>query len=449
MTRYLPLSETDRRVMLNEIGAADMDVFFADVPQGARLKTPLALPPHQSELQVERDMAAFARANRAADAMPFFCGAGAYRHHVPASVDHIIQRSEFLTSYTPYQPEIAQGTLQTLFEFQTQVAVLTAMEVANASMYDGSTAAAEAVLMACRITKRAKSVLSSRVHPHYRASIATLCDFADLAVNAIDHSHARIDALIEAIDDQTACIVVQNPDFFGGLADFAPLAEACHAKGALLIVVVNEIISLGLIRPPGDMGADIVAAEGQSLGNPLSFGGPYVGLLAARQKFVRQMPGRLCGLARDVHGRRGYVLTLAAREQHIRREKATSNICTSAGLCALAFTCHLALLGGKGLRDLALINHAQAKKLAELVDVLSGVEMITPTFFNEFTIATKLDGREVIERLLDKNVLGGVPVARLLPDDERCRNHIIVAATEMNQDEDIAAFAQALKEVLS
>ena len=441
-TRYLPLSRTDRRAMLKEIGAADMDVFFADVPDMARLKQPLDLPPHQSELQVERAMAALAGVNAAAGTMPFFCGAGSYRHYVPASVDHIIQRSEFLTSYTPYQPEIAQGTLQTLFEFQTQVAALTAMEVANASMYDGSTSAAEAVLMACRITKRSKSVLSSRLHPHYRASISTLCDFAGLDI--IDS-----DDLASQIDDETACVVVQNPDFFGSVADLTPLAEACHAKGALLVVVVNEIISLGLIRPPGDMGADIVAAEGQSLGNSLSFGGPYVGLLAARQKFVRQMPGRLCGLARDVDGRRGYVLTLAAREQHIRREKATSNICTSAGLCALAFTCHLALLGGKGLRNLALVNHAQAKKLADLVSKVPGVEVITPDFFNEFTLTTKLDGREVIERLLEKNVLGGVPAARLLPDDEQYHNHIIIAATEMNDDEDIATFAQKLKEVIS
>ena len=441
-TRYLPLSRTDRRAMLKEIGAADMDVFFADVPDMARLKQPLDLPPHQSELQVERAMAALAGVNAAAGTMPFFCGAGSYRHYVPASVDHIIQRSEFLTSYTPYQPEIAQGTLQTLFEFQTQVAALTAMEVANASMYDGSTSAAEAVLMACRITKRGKSVLSSRLHPHYRASISTLCDFAGL--NIIES-----DDLAAQIDDETACVVVQNPDFFGSVADLTPLAEACHAKGALLVVVVNEIISLGLIRPPGDMGADIVAAEGQSLGNSLSFGGPYVGLLAARQKFVRQMPGRLCGLARDVDGRRGYVLTLAAREQHIRREKATSNICTSAGLCALAFTCHLALLGGKGLRNLALVNHAQAKKLADLVSKVPGAEVITPDFFNEFTLTTKLDGREVIERLLERNVLGGVPVARLLPDDEQYHNHIIIAATEMNDDEDIATFAQKLQEVIS
>ena len=441
-TRYLPLSPADRRAMLKEIGAADMDVFFADVPHTARLKRPLDLPSHQSELQVDRAMAALAGANDAAGTMPFFCGAGAYRHYVPASVDHIIQRSEFLTSYTPYQPEIAQGTLQTLFEFQTQVAALTAMEVANASMYDGSTSAAEAVLMACRITKRSKSVLSSRLHPHYRASIATLCDFAGL--NVIEK-----DDLAAQIDDETACVVVQNPDFFGSVADLTPLAEACHARGALLVVVVNEIISLGLIRPPGDMGADIVAAEGQSLGNSLSFGGPYVGLLATRQKFVRQMPGRLCGLARDVHGRRGYVLTLAAREQHIRREKATSNICTSAGLCALAFTCHLALLGGKGLRHLALVNHAQAKKLADLVGKVPGAEVITPDFFNEFTLATKHDGREVIARLFEKNVLGGVPVARLLPDDEQYHNHIIIAATEMNDDQDLATFAQKLKEVIS
>ncbi len=449
MTRYLPLSAADRQEMLAEIGASDIDSFFADVPARAQLTAPLDLPPHKSELQVEREMAQLAARNVAAGAMPFFCGAGAYRHHIPASVDHIIQRSEFLTSYTPYQPEIAQGTLQVLFEFQTQVAALTAMEVANASMYDGSTASAEAALMACRITKRRRAVLSSGLHPHYRASIATLCDFAGVEIVEIIEADEQIDEQIaNQIDSQTACVIVQNPDFFGALKDLTSLAEACHAKGALLIVVVNEIVSLGLVRPPGDMGADIVAAEGQSLGNSLSFGGPYVGLLAARQKFVRQMPGRLCGLAYDTQGRRGYVLTLAAREQHIRREKATSNICTSAGLCALAFTCHLTLLGGKGLRNLALVNHAQAKKLADRLSALAGVEVITPVFFNEFTLATEMDGQELVARLLEKKVLGGVPVARLLPDDERYKNQIIVAATEMNLDEDITAFAQALEEVL-
>src|SRR4051812_19693293 len=380
--RYLPLTPDDRAQRLGVVGAATIDDLFADVPQSARLADLIDLPLHAGELEVERELASLAAMNRAAGAGPFFCGAGAYRHHVPASVDHIIQRSEFLTSYTPYQPEIAQGTLQVLFEFQTQVAALTGLEVANASMYDGSTACAEAVMMAQRVTRREKAILSGGLHPHYAAVTQTIAHAEGME---IVRQAAAIDAeaaVIAAIDAETACVVVQTPNVFGVVTDVSKIAEAAHAAGALMIVVTTEAVSFGLLKSPGEMGADIAVAEGQSIGVGLNYGGPYVGLFACREKLVRQMPGRLCGETVDAAGRRGYVLTLSTREQHIRREKATSNICTNSGLCALAFTIHLSLLGGAGLRQLARVNHGAGRELATVVDA-AGLEVLTPRFFNE------------------------------------------------------------------
>jgi len=363
-------------------------------------------------------------------------------------VDHLIQRSEFLTSYTPYQPEIAQGTLQYLFEFQTQVALLTGMEVANASLYDGSTATAEAVLMAQRLTKRSKAVLSGGLHPHYAETVETLANLSGHVVRA-PVVPGKVADLISLIDEDTACVVVQSPDVFGLIRDLKPVAEAAHAKGALLIAVVTEIVALGLIEPPGTQGADIVAAEGQSIGNGLNFGGPYVGLFATREKFIRQMPGRLSGETVDAEGRRGYVLTLSTREQHIRREKATSNICTNSGLCALAFTIHLSLLGEEGFSRLARINHAKATALADRLAKVKGVSLVTPSFFNEFTLRLPKPAAEVVERLAAKGILAGVPASRLLPHDGAARDLLIVAATETNTDDDADAFVKALSEVLS
>src|SRR5882672_9892595 len=327
--RYLPLTPRDRSAMLAKIGVSSVDELFRDVPATAR-RPRFALPAHAGEMEVERALGRLAAQNTAAASGPFFCGAGAYRHYVPATVDHLIQRSEFLTSYTPYQPEIAQGTLQVLFEFQTQVALITGMEVANASMYDGSTATAEAVLMAHRLTGRNRAVLSGNLHPHYAETVRTMAGLAGEIVTAPGNPGV-MEEFVSLIDATTSCVVVQNPDVFGFLRDLNPIAEAAHAKGALLIVVVTEPISLGLVESPGAMGADIVAGEGQALGNGLNFGGPYVGLFATREKFERQMPGRLAGQTIDAEGRRGFVLTLSAREQHIRREKATSNICTNSG----------------------------------------------------------------------------------------------------------------------
>ncbi|HET9903552.1 MAG TPA: aminomethyl-transferring glycine dehydrogenase subunit GcvPA [Xanthobacteraceae bacterium] len=446
--RYLPLTSDDRAEMLARIGVADIDALFADIPPDKRLHTLPDLPRHQSELAVERRLSRMAERNIAAGAVPFFIGCGAYKHHIPASVDHLIQRSEFLTSYTPYQPEISQGTLQYLFEFQTQVAMLTGMEVANASMYDGSTAAAEAVLMAHRLTKRRKAVLSGNLHPHYRETIATISHFAEDAVVAMAPAPRGGEDLAQAIDETVSCVVVQTPDFYGRLHDLRPLAEQAHAAGALLIAVVTEVVSLGLVEPPGGMGADIVVAEGQGLGNPLSFGGPYVGLFATRQKFVRQMPGRLAGETVDAAGRRGYVLTLSAREQHMRREKATSNICTNSGLCALAFSIHLSLLGEAGLRRLARLNHASAVALADALATVPGVSVLNDTFFNEFTIRVPGDAARIIDALAERRVLGGVPVSRVEPARPELRDLIVVAATEVNTEADRAAYVAALSEVL-
>jgi glycine dehydrogenase subunit 1 len=446
--RYHPLTANDRATMLAKIGVGSVDALFKDVPQIAVV--PLSafdLPDTQGELEVDRKLSRMAAKNTAAGAGPFFCGAGAYKHHVPAAVDHLIQRSEFLTSYTPYQPEIAQGTLQYMFEFQTQVALLTGMEVANASLYDGSTATAEGVLMAQRITKRPKAILSGGLHPHYADTVHTVAALSGKVTHAPAKPNADED-LAALIDADTACVVVQNPDVFGNIRDLRPIAAAAHAKGALLIAVVTEAISFGLIEPPGFQDADIVAAEGQSIGNGLNFGGPYVGLFATREKYLRQMPGRLCGETADASGKRGYVLTLSTREQHIRREKATSNICTNSGLCCLAFTIHLSLLGEEGLTRLARINHAKASALADKLAKVPGVTLINKTFFNEFTLKLAKPAAAVVDALAKRGIIAGVPASRLLPHDPGAANLLIVAATETTTDEDADAFAAALSEVL-
>jgi glycine dehydrogenase subunit 1 len=447
--RYLPLTEADRREMLGVIGAKTVDELFRDVPAGARLAGTIAgLPNHQGELEVERAFQSFAAKNVSPAAAPFFIGAGAYRHHVPATVDYMIQRGEFLTSYTPYQPEITQGTLQYLFEFQTQVTMLTGMEVANASMYDGSTGAAEAVLMANRITRRSKALISGGLHPHYRGVIQTTGHWQGFrSVIGRPDIDGRED-LSAQIDKETSCVIVQNPSFFGHLRDFTRLAEACHAAGALLIVVVTEVVSLGLVMPPGEMGADIVVCEGQSIGNGLGFGGPYVGLFATREKYLRQMPGRLVGETVDTEGKRGFVLTLSTREQHIRREKATSNICTNAGLCALAFTVHLTLLGEAGFKRLAEINHAKASELADRVASVPGVKVLNQSFFNEFTVRLPKPAATVVEALAAKRILAGVPVSRLIPDDPSVENLLLLAATETATEHGMAPLVAGLKEVL-
>ncbi len=450
--RYLPLSDHDRGDMLRVIGANSIDELFEDVPAGARLTGPIEdLPLHASEMAVERHMTALSRKNMVAGDSPFFLGCGAYKHHVPASVDHIIQRGEFLTSYTPYQPEIAQGTLQMLFEFQTQVARLFGCEVANSSMYDGSTAMWEAIVMSHRITRRNKTILSSGVHPHYVSVAKTMAKFTeDVLHTSFPDLEAETDAkrLIAAIDSETSAVVVQYPDILGRITDLAPIAEAAHAAGALLIAVLTEPVALGLIKSPGEMGADIVVGEGQSLGVGLQFGGPYVGLFACREKHVRQMPGRLVGETVDAEGKRGFVLTLSTREQHIRREKATSNICTSSVLCALAFTAHVTLLGEKGLRQLSSLNHARAREVADRLSAIQGIRLVNETFFNEFTLELPVPARPAVHAMVERRVLGGVSLGRLYPGAQRLSNGLVVAVTETVSDEDIDALEMALKEVV-
>jgi glycine dehydrogenase subunit 1 len=451
--RYLPLTDSDRQAMLATIGASSIDDLFVDVPAEARLAGTIPdLPDHASEMAVERHMAALARKNLSAGEAPFFLGAGAYKHHVPASVDHLIQRGEFLTAYTPYQPEIAQGTLQVLFEFQTQVARLLGCDVANASMYDGSTACWEAIVMARRITKRGKALLSSGLHPHYVSVAQTMAKFTgdDLAYETPElDSKTDSQKLIAAIDKDTSCVVVQYPDILGRIEDLTALADAAHAVGALLVAVVTEPVALGAIKAPGAMGADIVVGEGQSIGVGLQFGGPYLGLFACKQKYVRQMPGRLCGETVDAAGKRGFVLTLSTREQHIRREKATSNICTNSGLCALAFSIHMTLLGEKGLRDLATLNHALAVQAANRLAKVPGVTLVNDAFFNEFTLVLSKDARDVTRSLADKGVLGGVSLGRLFPHAPQLGQGLVVAVTETVTAEDIEAFAAALTEELA
>ncbi|MCW2236506.1 aminomethyl-transferring glycine dehydrogenase subunit GcvPA [Azospirillum canadense] len=446
--RYLPLTEADRRSMLAAIRASTVDDLFRDVPKAARLSGPIeGLPNHMGELEVERSLSAMAGRNLPAGSVPSFLGAGSYRHHIPATVDHLVQRGEFLTAYTPYQPEVSQGTLQVLFEFQTQVSLLTGMDVANASMYDGATACAEAVMMANRVTRRKKAILSGGLHPHYRDTTTTDARFIGFETVVMPAAPTGGEDLLSQVDGDTSCVVVQNPDVFGHVRDYTELGKACQAKGVLLIVVVTEAVSLGLLTPPGEMGADIVAAEGQSLGNALNFGGPYVGLFAVKEKLVRQMPGRLCGQTVDADGRRGFVLTLSTREQHIRREKATSNICTNAGLCALAFSIHLSLLGEEGFTQLARLNHAKAVQLADKLGAVKGVEIVNDSFFNEFTVKLPKPAAEVVERLAERRILAGVPASRLFAGE--LEDLLIVAATETNTESDMDAFAKALAEVLS
>lgn len=432
--RYLPHTDALRQDMLKTIGVTSPDDLFKDIPDGL-LNPPFpSLADHQSELEVDRFFKRHAANTLQADDAPFFLGGGCYRHHIPAAVDHLIQRGEFLTSYTPYQPEISQGTLQYLFEFQTQVCLLTGMDVANASMYDGATATAEAVMMAQRITKRRQAVLSGNIHPHYAEVINTYghhCEF-DVDQNAPLPSGG---AESFKITQDTACVVVQYPDFFGHVHDFTQLAETCHQAGALLIICFNEVVSFGLLKAPGDMGADIVCGEGQAIGVGLNFGGPTVGLFATRQSYLRQMPGRICGETIDADGKRGYTLTLSTREQHIRREKATSNICTNSGLCALAFTIHLTLLGEIGLRRLAKASHAKAIQLKTELDKIKTLSVLNTSFFNEFVVRVPFSSSKFIEDASHQKILAGIPVSRLLGTDYD--DLLLICCTEMTTDSDI------------
>ncbi len=434
--------------MLDRIGAPSVNDLFSDVPAGL-LDPRLDLPPAADELEIERSFRELSGRNRAAGDGPFFLGAGAYRHHVPASVDALIQRGEFLTSYTPYQPEISQGTLQTLFEFQTQVAMLTGCDIANASMYDGSTACAEAALMAARITRRNRVAVTSGLHPHWHDTLATYARFAGLDVTGMPASAPGTWPEAGALPDDCAAVLVQYPDVFGAVGELRPWAQAAHAAGALLIVAVPEVVALGALRSPGTEGADIVVAEGQSLGVGLAFGGPYVGLFATGDRYMRHLPGRLVGETVDSDGARTFVLTLAAREQHIRRGRATSNICTNSGLCALAFSIHLALLGETGLTRLAQLNHEAAVRTADRLAAVPGITVNNASFFNEFVVTLDRPAADVAATVHDRHgILAGVPAARLYPGRSDLAHHLLVAATELTTRTDIERLGAALEETL-
>ncbi len=420
--RYLPKSPAEREKMLAEIGAASVDDLFAVIPAEHRLDRDLDVPRAHAESEII-DYFRAAGAKNATDYASFL-GAGAYRHYRPVIIDSLIQRGEFLTSYTPYQAEISQGTLQAIFEFQTMIAELTGMDVANASMYDGSTGAAEAVMMAARVTGRHKAVVASTVHPEYREVLATYAKHQGLptALVGYDHETGRIDlaALDAAVTDETAAVLVQSPNFFGIIEDIPAIAEIAHAKGALLIVSISEAISLGIVRPPVE--ADIVSMEAQSFGVALSYGGPFCGVIAAKEQYVRQMPGRLVGQTVDSSGYRGFVLTLATREQHIRREKATSNICTNQALVALMATIFLSVYGKEGIRELAEHNLAKASYAAQTLSAQSGAKLLfagAPRF-HEFVLQTEESPAQWSQRLLDNKIVGGIELSRWYPELHNC-----------------------------
>ena len=446
--RYIPNSPEERGEMLEAIGLESAEQLFESIPPQLRLQRPLNTPAALSEIELLDKFERLGQRNAAARRTSFL-GAGAYSHYIPTIVDHIISRSEFFTAYTPYQPEISQGTLQTIFEFQTLVCQLTGMEVANASMYDGSTALAEAVLMAERVTRRSKVIASAAVHPQYLEVVKTYVQHAGIALELADldqKTGLAGSSLAEAVDDQTAAVVVQSPNFFGCIEDLAALADAAHAKGALLVVAITEAMSLGLLKSPGACGADIVVAEGQSFGVPLSFGGPYVGLFATRDKYARQIPGRLVGEAYDKKGRRGFVLTLATREQHIRREKATSNICTNEGLIALAATVYLETMGRRGVQEAARQCLQKAAYAARRIKNVNGFSLpFTGPCFNEFVVRAPGNAVELLSRLAkDKAIEGGIALSRFMPDRP---NDFLVCVTETNTREQIDALVAAISEL--
>jgi len=446
--RYIPNSPEERTEMLEAIGLKSAEQLFDSIPHELRLQRPLNTPAALSEIELLDKFERLGQQNAAARRISFL-GAGAYSHYIPTIVDHIISRSEFFTAYTPYQPEISQGTLQTIFEFQTLVCQLTGMEVANASMYDGSTALAEAVLMAERVTRRSKVVASAAVHPQYLEVVNTYVQHAGIHLELADFdakTGQSAAALAAAVDDQTAALVVQSPNFFGCIEDLKAVADAAHAKGALLVVAITEAMSLGLLKSPGACGADIVIAEGQSFGVPLSFGGPYVGLFATRDKYARQIPGRLVGEAYDKKGRRGFVLTLATREQHIRREKATSNICTNEGLIALAATVYLEAMGRRGIQETAQQCLQKAAYAAKRIASLNGFSLsFSAPFFNEFVVRGPLNSVELLARLAkEKGIEGGIALSRFMADRDK---DFLICVTETNTREQIDTLVTALSEL--
>ncbi len=444
--RYIPHTTGDVTQMLERIGVATLEDLFVEVPESVRLKRPLDIQEPASETELLRELKALALGNATPETHKSFLGGGAYHHFIPTVIDLLISRSEFYTAYTPYQPEISQGTLQAVFEFQTLICQLTGMDAANASMYDGASACAEAVLMAMRLTRRKKVLLSKALNPRYRGVVATYCrylnmELVDVAVAA--DGRTDLEDLAAKLDDSTAVVVAGYPNYFGVIEDVAVLAEKSHEHGAKLVTAVAEPIALGLLKSPGELGADIVAGDGQSFGLPLAFGGPYVGFFAVRQKDVRGMPGRLVGETTDLEGQRGFVLTLATREQHIRREKATSNICSNQGLCALMATIFMSLLGKQGLREMAEQNLAKAAYARKQLSGIKGFSLVFDgPAFNEFVVRSEAPVAEVLSRLEAAGILGGIPLGEDYPEMADC---FLVCVTEQNQREEIDALVAALQ----
>ena len=440
--RYLPKSPADRKEMLAEIGVASIDDLFATIPEEYQFKRDLAIPRQHGESEIIDRFRKFADQNAVGYAS--FLGAGVYRHYRPVLIDTVVSRGEFLTSYTPYQPEISQGTLQAMFEFQTMICELTGMEIANASMYDGSTGAAEAIMMAVRVTGRDEAVIARTVHPEYREVIATYAQHQEIPTTEVGYTeNGRVDlaALDAAIDDNTACVLIQSPNFFGTIEDVATIADIAHKKGAMLIVSIAEAISLGIVKPPAE--ADIVSLEAQSFGVAPSYGGPFCGVIACKEKFLRQMPGRIVGETKDMDGKRGFVLTLSTREQHIRREKATSNICTNQALVAMMTTVFLTVYGKEGLKELAIQNLAKAKYAADTMGKSGKVLFSGAPRFHEFVLAPGKDAETVNASLLEKKIIGGLPLAKWYP--ELGPNASLWCATELTTKAQIDAAAEALK----
>lgn len=447
---YIPHTDFEREAMLKTIGVEKVEDLFDDVPAGHRFPE-LNLPSGITEMEAAQEFGAIASANENTRDLVSFLGAGAYNHYVPAAVDSILRRGEFYTAYTPYQPELSQGTLQAIFEYQSLVAALTGMDVSNASHYDGATAVAEAVNMAYAHFrgKRTRVVLSPALHPQYRQTVRTYVSGSSIIIRGDENGQDLLaegpQSLIPLIDTNTAIVVVQYPDFFGRIYDYTSLAEAAHQAGALLAVSANPI-ALGLLTPPGEFGADIVTGEGQPLGIPLSFGGPYLGIFATKKEYVRKMAGRLVGETLDNRGQRAYVLTLTAREQHIRREKATSNICTNQGLMALAATVYMSLLGKNGLRQLAELNYQKAHYAASQIASLPGFSIASDElFFNEFAVRCPIPASEVNEHLLEHGILGGYDLG--IDYGTKYQNYLLVAVTEMNSREEIDLLVSVLEEM--
>lgn len=443
---YVPLTAADREAMLKTIGVDSVEALFADIPKEKRFPK-LDLPAPMSELEVVRHVSQLAAKNAHVGEYACFLGAGAYNHFIPALVEHLIFRGEFYTAYTPYQPEVSQGTLTAIYEYQSMICKLTGMEAANASMYDGSTALAEATLMAARLTRRDKLVVSAGVHPEYRAVLKTYnsglgMPIVELPISEVGQTD--LDALRREVDDHTACVVIQYPNFFGVITDLAACADIAHAKGALLVVAADPI-ALGLLKPPGDFGADIVLGEGQALGSPLQFGGPYLGFFATRMAHIRQMPGRVIGQTVDREGRRGFVMTLQAREQHIRREKATSNICTNEALVALTATIYMAAMGKGGLRRAAELCYHRSHYAAQHIAALAGYELaFSGPFFKEFAVRVPRPPAEINQLLFDRKIIGGYDLSRSYPE---LANTMLFCVTEMNPKSEIDYLVSALAEI--